>query len=107
MIPPFARAPGIIMPIGQTSFISKVTKREEWLSVSLGVNAAQERCFVTGAPARCNAFADHCGDWRESHPIVKSVYSRSARLLVFGIVRVDLYIMHAPLRTTGTLTLVS
>ncbi len=41
MISPFARAPEMIIPIGQTSFLSKVTKREEWLPVSLGVIGAR------------------------------------------------------------------
>ena len=41
MISPFAQAPEMIIPIGQTSFISKVTKREEWLPVSLGVIGAR------------------------------------------------------------------
>ena len=36
MISPFARAPEMIIPIGQTPFLSKVTKREEWLPVSIG-----------------------------------------------------------------------
>ena len=41
MISPFAHAPEMIIPIGQTPFISKVTKREEWLPVSLGVIGAR------------------------------------------------------------------
>lgn len=41
MIFPFARAPETIVPIGQTPFLSKVTKHEEWLPVSLGVIGAR------------------------------------------------------------------
>ena len=41
MISPFAHAPEMIVPIGQTRFYSKVTQREEWLPVSLGVIGAR------------------------------------------------------------------
>ena len=41
MISPFTRAPEMIIPIGQIPFLSKVTKREEWLPVSLGVIGAR------------------------------------------------------------------
>jgi len=41
MISPFAQAPEMIVPVGQTPFISKITKREEWLPVSLGIVGAR------------------------------------------------------------------
>ena len=41
MISPYAHAPEMIVPIDQTPFISKVTQREEWLPVSLGVIGAR------------------------------------------------------------------
>ena len=41
MISIFAQAPEMIVPIGQTSFFSKVTKKEEWLPVSIGIIGAR------------------------------------------------------------------
>lgn len=35
MIAPFAKAPEIILPVGQTPYWSKVTNREEWLPASM------------------------------------------------------------------------
>ena len=41
MLAPFAKAPEAILPIGQTSYISRVTNREEWLPASIGVVGAR------------------------------------------------------------------
>ncbi|KAL8743135.1 MAG: hypothetical protein Q9190_004474 [Brigantiaea leucoxantha] len=41
MIAPFAKAPEIILPIGQTSFVSRVSGREEWLPASIGIIGAR------------------------------------------------------------------
>lgn len=41
MVAPFAKAPEVILPIGQTPYRSKVTNREEWLPASIGVVGAR------------------------------------------------------------------
>ncbi|CAO1597918.1 hypothetical protein XANCAGTX0491_001707 [Xanthoria calcicola] len=41
MVAPFAKAPEAILPIGQTSYMSTVTNREEWLPASIGVVGAR------------------------------------------------------------------
>lgn len=41
MIAPFAKAPEAILPVGQTSYMSTVTSREEWLPASIGVVGAR------------------------------------------------------------------
>lgn len=41
-ISPYAQAPEFILPIGQTKFYSRVTEREEWLPVSIGIIGAKD-----------------------------------------------------------------
>lgn len=41
MVAPFAKAPEAILPVGQTSYMSTVTSREEWLPASIGVVGAR------------------------------------------------------------------
>ena len=41
MIAPFARAPEIIVPIGQTPYKSRITNQEEWLPMSVGIVGAR------------------------------------------------------------------
>lgn len=41
MIAPFAQSPEMILPISQTPYVSKVTKQQEWLPVSIGIVSAK------------------------------------------------------------------
>ncbi|KAI9051473.1 hypothetical protein LZ554_004519 [Drepanopeziza brunnea f. sp. 'monogermtubi'] len=45
-ISPYAQAPEMILPIGQTRYHSRVTDSGEWLPVSIGIIAAQNDIFL-------------------------------------------------------------
>ncbi|KAL2369276.1 amidase [Blastomyces gilchristii SLH14081] len=61
----YAGAPEVILPIGQTSYHSRVTQREEWLPVALG---------LVGARGTDAAFTSFIKNTMEAANLSKSVY---------------------------------